>query len=167
MTWKPRVVVAAVIEKDNKFLVVEEQIDGRRAINQPAGHLEPNETIVEAVIRETLEETRWEFEPSDLLGVMHLLNEDTKRIFIRFTFTGKLIKHHPGYKLDPDITQVHWMSYDEIVSQQELMWRSPLVVRSLDAYLSGVRYPLDLVETMDASQPCLNHNASLLESQAE
>jgi 8-oxo-dGTP pyrophosphatase MutT (NUDIX family) len=168
MRWKPRVVVASVLERDGKFLVVEEEVDGHRAINQPAGHLEPNETLLEAVCRETLEETGWKFKPEALIGIMHLLNPDTNRIFVRFTFTGKLLEEIPGYEIDPDIKAVHWMTYDEIKSQNKLAWRSPLVMRSLDAYRDGIRHPLDLLHTLSA-ESCLEEvpimKKSSLESQ--
>ena len=148
MVWSPRVVVAAVIEKEGKYLVVEENIDGKKVISQPAGHLEPNESIIDAVKRETLEETGWKFEPTDLIGVMHLLNPNTKRIFIRFTFTGNLLEKVPGYQLDPDITATQWMTYDEIKSHYKTPWRGPLVMQSLDEYRAGKRYPMDLVNTL-------------------
>ena len=156
MVWKPRVVVAAVLEKQGKYLVVEEKVDGKHVINQPSGHLEPNESIIDAVRRETLEETGWNFEPTHLIGVLHLLNPDTKRIFIRFTFTGKLLNEVPNYSIDPDIITPCWMSYEEIKSQEKLSWRSPLVMRSLDEYRAGRRYPLDLIHTLEIdSEPCL------------
>ncbi|CAA6807051.1 MAG: Nudix-like NDP and NTP phosphohydrolase YmfB [uncultured Thiotrichaceae bacterium] len=167
MTWKPRVVVAAVIEKNGKYLVVEENVDNTRVINQPAGHLEPNETIIEAVKRETLEETGWKFEPTHLVGIMHLLNENTNRIFIRFTFTGKLIEHIPDYQIDPDINAVHWMTYEQIKAQQNMFWRSPLVMRSLDAHRAGIRHPMDILHTMDAAgASCLGENELLSVSPA-
>jgi len=166
MTWKPRVVVAAVVEKNGKYLVVEENVDNTRVINQPAGHLEPNETIIDAVRRETLEETGWKFEPTHLVGIMHLLNENTNRIFIRFTFTGKLIEHLPNYEIDPDITAVHWMTYEQIKAQQKMFWRSPLVMRSLDAYRAGIRLPMDILHTMDAGAPCLSESELLSVSPA-
>ena len=148
MVWSPRVVVAAVIEKEDKYLVVEENIDGRTVISQPAGHLEPNESIINAVKRETLEETGWRFEPTHLVGVMHLLNPNTKRIFMRFTFTGNLLEKVPDYQLDPDIITTHWMTYDEIQSHYKTPWRGPLVMRSLDEYRAGKRYPMDLIHTL-------------------
>lgn len=167
MVWSPRVVVAAVIEKEGKFLVVEENIDGKKVISQPAGHLEPNESIIDAVKRETLEETGWKFEPTDLIGVMHLLNPNTKRIFIRFTFTGNLLEKVPGYQLDSDIIATQWMTYDEIKSHYKTPWRGPLVMQSLDEYRAGKRYPMDLVNTLhvdttnaqpDQSSSCLEAN---------
>lgn len=167
MTWKPRVVVAAVIEKNGKYLVVEEKVDGKRVINQPAGHLEPNETIVDAVRRETLEETGWIFEPTHIVGIMHLLNPNTNRIFIRFTFAGKIIDQVPNYQLDSDIIAARWMTYDEIKSQEKLYWRSPLVMRSLDEYRAGTRYPLDLVHTLQVDpEPCVT-TPTLVEMEEE
>ena len=169
MVWSPRVVVAAVIEKEGKYLVVEENIDGKKVISQPAGHLEPNESIIDAVKRETLEETGWKFEPTDLVGVMHLLNPNTKRIFIRFTFTGNLLKKVPGYQLDPDIIATQWMTYDEIKSHYKTPWRGPLVMQSLDEYRAGKRYPMDLVNTLyvdtpDTTKAHTDQDSSCLES---
>ncbi|MEE9351952.1 MAG: NUDIX hydrolase [Thiotrichaceae bacterium] len=156
MVWKPRVVVAAVIEKEGKFLVVEENVDNQKVINQPSGHLEPNESIIDAVRRETLEETGWNFEPTHLVGILHLLNPNTNRIFIRFTFTGKLLEQVPNYQIDPDIIAPRWMTYDEIKSQEKLSWRSPLVMRSLDEYRAGHRFSMDLIHTLQVdTEPCL------------
>lgn len=166
MVWSPRVVVAAVIEKEGKYLVVEENIDGRKVISQPAGHLEPNESIIDAVKRETLEETGWKFEPTDLVGVMHLLNPNTKRIFIRFTFTGNLLEKVPNYQLDPDIISTQWMTYDEIKSHYKTPWRGPLVMHSLDEYRAGKRYPMDLINTLhvDTQEDLLDENPLCLVS---
>lgn len=159
--WKPRVVVACVVERKGKFLIVEETVDDQTVFNQPSGHLEANETLVEAIKRETLEETGWIFEPTAILSITHLLNPDTNRIFIRFSFTGRLVKCIPNATIDPDISQIHWMSYEEIIKRNPNMWRTPLVIESLEAYRSGVRYPLDLVNTLQV-ETC-QQNALLLD----
>ncbi|MCK5725440.1 MAG: NUDIX hydrolase [Thiotrichaceae bacterium] len=150
MRWKPRTVVAAIIERDNKFLVVEEVVDGLTVINQPSGHLEANETLIEAVRRETLEETGYSFEPTHLVGVIHLTNpDDPQRNFIRYCYTGKLLQKHANYSLDPDIITTHWMTYEQILSAEKTSWRSSLVMESLDKYLAGNRYPLDLISDIN------------------
>jgi len=149
MGWKPRIVVAALIEREGKFLVVEEIVDNLRVINQPSGHLEENETLTEAVRRETLEETGYIFEPTHLVGIIHLTNPDSRRNFIRFCFTGELLQKSTNNELDPDIITTHWMTYEEILRAEKTTWRGPLVMESLDKYLSGQRYPLDLLSNLD------------------
>lgn len=146
MVWKPRVTVASVIEHENRFLMVEEIIDGKPTINQPAGHLEHGETLLDAVRRETLEETAYRFEPAALLGIFHMqYGDDPDRVFLRFTFTGQLLETEPvaGYQIDADITAVHWLTLAEINARQPQVWRSELVGKSLDAYAAGVRHSLD------------------------
>jgi len=166
MRWKPRVVVASIIERHGKYLMVEEQIDGIDVISQPSGHIEPNEEILHAVSRETLEETAWRFQPSALVSIAHLLNPDTNRIFIRFTFAGDLIEKVQGYEIDADIHATKWMSYEEIKVKQQPHWRNVLVMQSLDAYRAGYRYPLEIISTLQANNTCLEQNGSLLVSQA-
>lgn len=143
MVWKPRVTVASVIEHDGRFLMVEEMHYGQLTINQPAGHMEHGESLLDAVRRETLEETGWRFEPTALLGIFHMQRDDPNRVYLRFTFTGELLEQVPDYRIDPDILAVHWLTPEEIRSQQPRVWRSELVGRSLDMYTSGVRHPLD------------------------
>lgn len=143
MVWKPRVTVASVIEHDGRFLMVEEMHYGQLTINQPAGHMEHGESLLDAVRRETLEETGWRFEPTALLGIFHMQRDDPNRVYLRFTFTGELLEQVPDYRIDPDILAVHWLTPEEIRSQQPRVWRSELVGRSLDMYTSGVRHSLD------------------------
>lgn len=146
MVWKPRVTVASVIEQQGRFLMVEEMHYGQLTINQPAGHMEHGESLLDAVRRETLEETGWRFEPSALLGIFHMQRDDPNRVYLRFTFTGKLLEQVPGYQIDPDILAVHWLTREEIRCQQPRIWRSELVGRSLDLYASGVRHSLDSLQ---------------------
>ena len=146
MVWKPRVTVASVIEQDNRFLMVEELHYGELTINQPAGHMEYGESLLDAVRRETLEETGWRFEPTALLGIFHMNRADPDRVYLRFTFTGTLLEHLPDYSIDPDITAVHWLTREQIRQQQPCVWRSELVGLSLDCYESGVRYPLESLQ---------------------
>ena len=142
MVWKPSVTVAAVIERDGRFLFVEERIDGRRVLNQPAGHLDPGESLVAACRREVMEETAHHFEPAGLVGVYrwHYAAKDVT--FLRFCFHGS-----PGKAerrpLDKEIVQVHWLSADELRARKA-EHRSPLVQRCVDDYLAGRRFPLDL-----------------------
>lgn len=143
MTWKPHVTVASVIERAGRFLMVEEMHHGQLTINQPAGHMEYGESLLDAVRRETLEETGWRFEPASLLGISLVQRPDPDRVYLRFTFTGTLLEAVRDYQIDPDITAVHWLTAEQIRQHQPRPWRSELVGLSLDAYESGVRYPLD------------------------
>ena len=143
MVWKPRVVVASVIEQAGRFLLVEEIINGVQVINQPAGHLEYGESLIEAVKRETLEETGYRFEPTALLGILMLNSEDPERVYLRFTFTGDLLEKVSAYQTDPDIIATHWLNPAEIQSHPRLSPRSDLVFQAINLYQSGQRLPLD------------------------
>lgn len=145
MTWKPHVTVAALIHQHNKFLLVEEIVDGQRVYNQPAGHLEPGETLEMAVIRETREETAWQFEPEYLTGIYQWDHPDKNKSFLRFCFAGQCLLHDENQTLDPDIEATAWLNLDEI-NQQSQHLRSPLVLRSIHDFLNGNRYPLDLLK---------------------
>lgn len=145
--WQPDVTVAAVCEKDGQFLLVEEKSKSTQKIvfNQPAGHLEQNESIIDAVIRETLEETCCHFSPQSLLG-LYRYQAPNGKTYVRYCFTGTISEVDSNYSLDPDIIASHWLSLDSIVSNTSL--RSPLVLRSINDYLSGQRYPLDLLQEL-------------------
>lgn len=153
MVWKPRVTVASVIEHDGRFLMVEEMHYGKLVINQPAGHMEHGESLLDAVRRETLEETGYHFEPTALLGVFHVQDSAPDRVYLRFTFTGKLLEKAENYTIDPDITAVHWLTAEEIRDQQPRIWRSELVIRALEAYESGVNYSLDSLRYFIRNEP--------------
>ena len=114
MVWKPDVTVAAVAEVDGRFLFVEERASGRVVINQPAGHLEDGETFLEAVVRETLEETAWRFTPSALVGVYVWRPEHQSRTFLRVAFTGELHDHDPSRPLDHGIVRTRWLSREQL-----------------------------------------------------
>ena len=144
MVWKPHVTVAAVIERDGKFLLVEEETDSGIRYNQPAGHLECREALVDAVIREVLEETACTFVPQYLIGVYNWRNEAKDLTYLRFTFGGEVVAHDAQRQLDAGIIAAHWLSLDEIRALQP-RHRSPLVMRGIDDWLAGKRYPLDLL----------------------
>jgi 8-oxo-dGTP pyrophosphatase MutT (NUDIX family) len=141
MVWKPDVTVAAVIERDARFLLVEERIRGRLVFNQPAGHLEDGESLLAAVVRETLEETAWIFTPQALLGV-YLWRSQRGHSTLRFAFVGAIRDFDPGRALDPPIVATHWLTRDEIQARAESL-RTPLVLRCIDDYRRGVRLPLE------------------------
>jgi len=149
MVWKPDVTVAAVAEMDGKFLFVEERASGRVVINQPAGHLEDGETFLEAVIRETLEETAWRFEPAALLGVYVWRPEHQSRTFLRVAFTGAVSDHDPSRPLDRGILRTRWMTRAQLADPR-MRLRSPLVTQCVDDYLAGTRYPLALISHLIA-----------------
>jgi ADP-ribose pyrophosphatase YjhB (NUDIX family) len=146
--WKPHVTVAAVAEHGGRFLLVEEQIDGKALLNQPAGHLEEGENLLAAVIRETLEETAWHFQPTALVGLYRWQQPDKGSTFLRATFSGRCTRHDPERRLDADIRRVHWLSPQEI-RQQSASLRSPMVLRSVEDYLAGHAYPLALINDVD------------------
>jgi 8-oxo-dGTP pyrophosphatase MutT (NUDIX family) len=142
MIWKPNVTVAAVVERDGKFLLVEEETDDGLAFNQPAGHLEQGESLVAAVIRETREETAYDFRPTHLVGIYHWQHPRKDLTYLRFAFAGELRGFDPGRRLDTGIVAARWLSFDEVVAVQE-RHRSPLVRRCIDDLLAGRRYPLE------------------------
>ncbi|MEZ5535818.1 MAG: NUDIX hydrolase [Thiolinea sp.] len=148
MVWKPRVVVASIIEQDNRYLMVEEEIRGQMLLNQPAGHLEYGETLLDATRRETLEETGYHYEPEALLGILLGQSEDPDRVYLRFTFCGKLLKKAENYQLDPDIAAVHWLTEDEISNSPHMTPRNDLVLESIRLYKQGVRLPLNCLHNL-------------------
>ena len=142
MRWKPNVTVAAIVRQDERFLLVEEHIEGRAMLNQPAGHLEEGETLVEAVVRETLEETGWHFAPRALLGVYRWSSPADRRTFLRFAFTGDLLRHDADRPLDQGIIRTLWMTPGEI-AQSVHRHRSPQVQHCVNDFLAGTHYPLE------------------------
>ena len=144
MTWKPDVTVAAVAQHEGRFLFVEERSGGRIVLNQPAGHLEDGETFLEAVVRETLEETAWRFEPQAVVGVYVWRRPQTARTFLRVAFSGELRDHDPARPLDRGILRTRWLTREQL-QEPRLRLRSPLVTQCLDDYLAGTRYPLSLI----------------------
>lgn len=145
--WKPNVTVAAVIEADGRFLLVEESIRGQLVLNQPAGHLEENESLIDAVIRETIEESAWSFSPQALCGVYLWRKPASPTTYLRATFTGEATAHDPHRRLDDGIVRAVWLTVAELHAAQE-RWRSPLVGRAVTDYLTGERYPLTLLKTL-------------------
>lgn len=148
MIWKPNVTVAAVIERDGRFLLVEEQTDVGLVLNQPAGHLDEGESLIHAVARETLEETAWHFAPTALLGIYRWVHQTKNITYLRFAFLGELTGHEPNRPLDDGIVRAIWLSRDEI-RQEATRHRSPQVQRCIDDYLAGVRYPLSLLTDLE------------------
>ena len=148
MIWKPNVTVAAVIERDGKFLLVEEQTSEGVRFNQPAGHLEANESLLDAVTREILEESAYHFTPEHLIGIYRWHAPANDTTYLRFAFSGTLTGHEPERALDSGILQAVWLTPDEIRSNRSLH-RSPLLLCCVEDYLAGKRYPLDILTHYD------------------
>lgn len=140
----PSVTVAAVIEQAGRFLLVEELIQGRRVLNQPAGHLDPGESLIEACAREALEETAHRFVPDALVGIYRWVHAPTDVTFLRFAFCGRLEGSEPGRTLDPPVLAVHWLTPGEIAARAGVH-RSPLVQQCVEDYLAGKRFPLEVL----------------------
>jgi 8-oxo-dGTP pyrophosphatase MutT (NUDIX family) len=140
MVWKPDVTVAALVERAGRFLIVEERIGGQLVLNQPAGHVEDGESLRAAVIRETLEESAWHFEPKALLG-LYLWRSPRGRSTLRIAFTGSVSSHEAQRALDPPVLAAHWLSRSELEARRAQL-RTPLVLRCIDDFLSGQRLPL-------------------------
>ncbi|MFC5472646.1 NUDIX hydrolase [Paraherbaspirillum soli] len=147
--WKPSVTVAAIIERDGRFLMIEEATSDGIRINQPAGHLDPNESLIQAVVRETLEETAHDFTPSALVGMYmarYVSARSGKNVtYLRFAFCGELGAQH-DQALDHGILRIMWMTRDELAACQE-RHRSPQVLQCIDDYLRGQRAPLSMLNT--------------------
>ncbi|GAB3378722.1 NUDIX hydrolase [Azotobacter armeniacus] len=143
MNWQAQVTVATVVEENGLFLLVEELQDDRTVLNQPAGHLEANETLLEAALRETLEETGWQVELTAVIGI-YLYTAPNGVTYQRVCFAAHPLRAVTGYQLDEGIIAPRWLSREELLAQQEC-WRSPLVLRCIDDYLAGERFPLSLI----------------------
>ena len=144
MIWKPNVTVAAVVMRDGKFLLVEEETDAGLAFNQPAGHLEEGESVIDAVVRETLEETAYHFRPTHLIGIYNWRHPVKEVTYLRFTFGGELRGYAAGRPLDTGIVAARWLSLDEVRATQA-RHRSPLILRCIEDQLAGQSCPLDLL----------------------
>lgn len=142
--WTPHMTVAAVIEQDRRYLVVEEMADGERVFNQPAGHLEPGERLADAVVREVLEETGVHFVPEHLVGIYRWVNPRNDETHVRIAFTGSITDTDPERTLDTPIIAAHWLSYDELRDRHERL-RSPLVLGCLDDHRRGQHYPIEML----------------------
>lgn len=148
MKFAPDITVAAVVERDGSFLLVEERIRQRLVLNQPAGHVEDRETLLEAVIRETREETAFKFEPQSLLGAYLWRNPANSQTTMRFAFVGVVTDHDPRQALDYPVVRSLWLKREDLVAAATRL-RSPLVMRMIDDFESGRRLPLDSVACLD------------------
>ena len=146
--WKPNVTVAALIEREGRFLLVEEETEDGLRFNQPAGHLDHGESLVAACARETLEETAWVFRPTALVGIYLCPRPLSDISYLRFAFSGELGVHEEFRTLDTGIQRAVWMTADEIQATAQ-RHRSPLVWQGVTDYLAGRRFPLTLVRHYD------------------
>ncbi|VVN02473.1 NUDIX hydrolase [Pseudomonas fluorescens] len=144
MDWKPHITVATIVEDSGRFLMVEELKHGRVVLNQPAGHLDPNETLTEAAVRETLEETGWDVEPTGVLGIYLYTAPSNGVTYQRVCFIAKALKHHADYQLDDGIVGAKWLTREELIEQRD-SWRSELIIRCIDDYLAGNHFGLELI----------------------
>jgi 8-oxo-dGTP pyrophosphatase MutT (NUDIX family) len=141
MTWRPDLTVAAIVQRDERFLIVEERIQGRLVLNQPAGHVEEGESIVEAAVRETLEETAWRFVPRHLLGLYLWRNPADGASVLRIALAGDVSAHDPLRPLDAGIVAAHWMTRAALLARPASL-RSPLVMCCIEDFLAGTRHSL-------------------------
>lgn len=146
--WRPHVTVATVVPDGGRFLLVEEEVRGRLVLNQPAGHLDPDETLQAAAVRETLEETGWEVRLECLLGVQQWCSPSGRQ-FVRFTFAAQPLRHDPERVLDAGIVRAIWLPRDDVHAAADRL-RSPMVLASIDDWLAGRRLPLDAIRSLQA-----------------
>lgn len=143
--WQPHIVVAAVVEREGRYLIVEELIAGECRINQPAGHWERGETLIEGVRREALEETGWDIEPTGFLGVYTWQPDNLPYAFVRFAFVAEALRHHPERALDEGILRALWLTPDELRARSE-EHRGPAVLGCVEDYRAGRIHPLSLLQ---------------------
>lgn len=150
--WRPHVTVACVVADGDRYLMVEEEVGGRLAWNQPAGHLEDGESLAAAALRETLEETGWIVELQYLIGVHQWRSTEHGDAVLRFSFAARALSHDPDRPLDTGIRRALWLSRAEIAERGDLL-RSPMVLLSIDAWLAGQRLPLSSLGYLAAGSP--------------
>ncbi|MCB1976605.1 MAG: NUDIX hydrolase [Nitrosomonas sp.] len=146
MIWKPNVTVAAIVEQADRFLLVEEQIvpEGLTVFNQPAGHLEPGESLIQAVIRETQEETGYAFVPEWLVGIYHWHSTDSDTTYLRFAFSGHVAGFDPDYAQESLIVSADWHAMP-VIEKLIKRHRSPLVMQCIQDFIAGKRFPLEIL----------------------
>lgn len=145
--WCPHVTVACVVADRDRYLMVEEEVNGCTAYNQPAGHLDDFETLQQAAVRETREETGWTVELTHLIGVHQWRSTEHGDVVVRFTFAAKPLNHDPQQPLDTGVRQALWLTRGEIAALGERL-RSPMILLSIDEWLAGQRLPLSVVTSL-------------------
>ena len=144
MNWAPHVTVATNVERDGRFLLVYEEADGKQVYNQPAGHLDPNETLQEAAIRETLEETAWHVTLTGVVGVNLYEAPSNGVTYLRTTFIAEALNQDTERSLDTGIIEAVWLTYEEILERRTQL-RSPMTLQIIDEYRAGRRFPMDVI----------------------
>jgi 8-oxo-dGTP pyrophosphatase MutT (NUDIX family) len=144
MIWTPHVTVATVVEHDGRFLLVYENADGKNVYNQPAGHLDEDETLIDAAVRETLEETGWTVKPTAVLNVRLYESPHNGITYLRTTFIAETVSYNPEARLDDGIIEAVWLTREELEACRDEL-RSPMTLQVIDDYLAGCRYPLEVV----------------------
>jgi 8-oxo-dGTP pyrophosphatase MutT (NUDIX family) len=150
--WCPRVTVACVVVEGDRYLMVEEEVAGRLVYNQPAGHLDDRESLLQAAVRETLEESGWTVELQHLVGVHQWRSTEHGDSVLRFTFAARALRHDPDRPLDSGIRRALWLTRGEIAALGDRL-RSPLVLLSIDAWLAGQRLPLSTLDSLLDTEP--------------
>jgi ADP-ribose pyrophosphatase YjhB (NUDIX family) len=150
--WHPHVTVACVVAQGDRYLMVEERVAGRLVYNQPAGHLDPGESLASAALRETLEETGWEVALDHFIGIQQWVSPEHGDGVVRFTFAARAVKHHPERPLDKDIERALWMTRQEIAALGDRL-RTSMVLSSIDAWLGGQRLPLHALHSQLPGDP--------------
>ena len=144
MNWAPHVTVATIVERDGRFLLVYEEADGKQVYNQPAGHLDPIETLQEAAIRETLEETAWHVTLTGVVGVNLYEAPSNGVTYLRTTFIAEALNQDTERSLDTGIIEAVWLTYEEILERRAQL-RSPMTLQIIDEYRAGRRFPMDVI----------------------
>lgn len=150
MALQPVISVATVVERDNTFLFVEETVKSRLVINQPAGRLEADESLADAAVREALEETGWQIRPLGVVGIYRYRSAREGQTYVRVCFYGSALQHDAQRPLDKGIERVVWLNRSALLQRAQDL-RSPLVLRCVDDYLAGRRFPLDLLTDIPPS----------------
>lgn len=148
--WKPHVTVATIVQRNGKYLFVEEKVRGELVINQPAGHLDPEESLIDAAKRETMEETAYQVEIKSLVGIYQWKNQQREKEFMRVAFVGEVVGHDPDAVLDDGIVRAIWLSREELMQRRE-QHRSPMVALNIEDFEAGRRYPLDIIRALHLS----------------
>lgn len=144
MTWAPHVTVATIVERDDRYLMVYEEAENRRVYNQPAGHLEPNETLIEAALRETREETGWTVKVTGVVGVNLYTAPSNGITYFRTTFIAEPLSLDAEQPLDTGILEAVWLTYEEILARKDQL-RSPMTLQIIEEYRAGRRFPLNVI----------------------
>ena len=147
MSWVPHITVASIIEKNNEYLFVEEYINDKKVLNQPAGHLEEHETLEEGCIRETLEETAYDVEVDYLVGIYQERKKNTLDMWLRFCFKCNILEEHVDKSLDKNILRKLWLPKKELTSSN-FLYRSDMVLKCIEDYEKGVKYPKEILKSL-------------------